>query len=56
MDTGTIVALVVIGVAALLIIIALAQSINVVQQGFVGVVQRFGKFEKTAKGPVWASI
>ena len=42
-DTGTVVVFVVIVVAALLIIVALAQSIKVVQQGYVGVVQRFGR-------------
>ena len=43
-DVGTIVVFVVVVVAALLIIVALAQSIKVVQQGYVGVVQRFGRY------------
>jgi regulator of protease activity HflC (stomatin/prohibitin superfamily) len=50
-DTGTIVVFVVIVVAALLIIIALAQSIKVVQQGFVGVVQRFGRYVAPVRPP-----
>jgi regulator of protease activity HflC (stomatin/prohibitin superfamily) len=50
-DTGTIVVFVVIAVAALLIITALAQSIKVVQQGFVGVVQRFGRYVAPVRPP-----
>jgi regulator of protease activity HflC (stomatin/prohibitin superfamily) len=50
-DTGTIVVFIVIAVAALLIIIALAQSIKVVQQGFVGVVQRFGRYVAPVRPP-----
>jgi regulator of protease activity HflC (stomatin/prohibitin superfamily) len=50
-DTGTIVVFVVIVVAALLIITALAQSIKVVQQGFVGVVQRFGRYVAPVRPP-----
>jgi regulator of protease activity HflC (stomatin/prohibitin superfamily) len=50
-DTGTIVVFIVIAVAALVIIIALAQSIKVVQQGFVGVVQRFGRYVAPVRPP-----
>jgi regulator of protease activity HflC (stomatin/prohibitin superfamily) len=50
-DTGTIVVFVVIVVAALLIIVALAQSIKVVQQGYVGVVQRFGRYVAPVRPP-----
>jgi regulator of protease activity HflC (stomatin/prohibitin superfamily) len=50
-DTGAIVAFVVIAVAALLIIIVLAQSIKVVQQGYVGVVQRFGRYVAPVRPP-----
>jgi regulator of protease activity HflC (stomatin/prohibitin superfamily) len=50
-DTGTIVVFIVIAVAALLIIVALAQSIKVVQQGFVGVVQRFGRYVAPVRPP-----
>ncbi|HWF56809.1 MAG TPA: SPFH domain-containing protein [Candidatus Dormibacteraeota bacterium] len=50
-DTGTIVVFIVIVVAALLIIVALAQSIKVVQQGFVGVVQRFGRYVAPVRPP-----
>ncbi len=51
LDTGSVVAFVVIAVAALLIIIALAQSIKVVQQGYVGVVQRFGRYVAPVRPP-----
>ncbi|MEO8897183.1 MAG: SPFH domain-containing protein [Candidatus Dormibacter sp.] len=51
LDTGSVVAFVVIAVAALLIIIALAQSIKVVQQGYVGVVQRFGRYVSPVRPP-----
>jgi regulator of protease activity HflC (stomatin/prohibitin superfamily) len=50
-DTGTIVVFILIAVAALLIIVALAQSIKVVQQGFVGVVQRFGRYVAPVRPP-----
>ena len=50
-DVGTIVVFVVVVVAALLIIIALAQSIKVVQQGYVGVVQRFGRYVAPVRPP-----
>jgi regulator of protease activity HflC (stomatin/prohibitin superfamily) len=50
-DTGTVVVFVVIVVAALLIIVALAQSIKVVQQGYVGVVQRFGRYVAPVRPP-----
>ena len=50
-DTGSIVVFVVIAVAALIIIIALAQSIKVVQQGYVGVVQRFGRYVAPVRPP-----
>jgi regulator of protease activity HflC (stomatin/prohibitin superfamily) len=50
-DTGTIVVFIVVVVAALIIIIALAQSIKVVQQGFVGVVQRFGRYVAPVRPP-----
>ena len=49
--TGTIVTFVVIAVAALIIIIALAQTIKVVQQGYVGVVQRFGRYVAPVRPP-----
>ncbi len=55
-NTGTIVAFIVIAVAAILIIIALAQSINVVQQGYVGVVQRFGRYVAPVRSPGVAII
>jgi regulator of protease activity HflC (stomatin/prohibitin superfamily) len=55
-DTGTIVVFVVIVVAALLIIVALAQSIKVVQQGYVGVVQRFGRYVAPVRPPGVALI
>ncbi len=51
LDTGSVIAFVVIAVAALLIIIALAQSIKVVQQGYVGVVQRFGRYVSPVRPP-----
>jgi regulator of protease activity HflC (stomatin/prohibitin superfamily) len=51
LNTGAIVAFVVIAVAALLIIIVLAQSIKVVQQGYVGVVQRFGRYVAPVRPP-----
>jgi regulator of protease activity HflC (stomatin/prohibitin superfamily) len=51
LDTGSVVTFVVIAVAALLIIIALAQSIKVVQQGYVGVVQRFGRYVSPVRPP-----
>jgi regulator of protease activity HflC (stomatin/prohibitin superfamily) len=50
-DVGTIVVFIIVVVAALLIIIALAQSIKVVQQGFVGVVQRFGRYVAPVRPP-----
>ena len=50
-DTGSVVVFVVIAVAALIIIIALAQSIKVVQQGYVGVVQRFGRYVAPVRPP-----
>jgi regulator of protease activity HflC (stomatin/prohibitin superfamily) len=50
-DAATIVVFVIVVVAALLIIIALAQSIKVVQQGFVGVVQRFGRYVAPVRPP-----
>lgn len=50
-DAGTIVVFVVIVVVALFIIIALAQSIKVVQQGYVGVVQRFGRYVQPVRPP-----
>src|SRR6202171_5500700 len=50
-DGGTIGVFVVVVVAALLIIIALAQSIKVVQQGYVGVVQRFGRYVAPVRPP-----
>jgi regulator of protease activity HflC (stomatin/prohibitin superfamily) len=50
-DTGTVVVFVVIVVAALLIIISLAQAIKVVQQGYVGVVQRFGRYVAPVRPP-----
>src|SRR3984893_1581201 len=50
-DVGTIVVFVVIAVAALIIIIALAQAIKVVQQGYVGVVQRFGRYVAPVRPP-----
>jgi regulator of protease activity HflC (stomatin/prohibitin superfamily) len=50
-STGTIITFVVIAVAALIIIIALAQSIKVVQQGYVGVVQRFGRYVAPVRSP-----
>jgi regulator of protease activity HflC (stomatin/prohibitin superfamily) len=50
-DTGTVVVFIVIVVAALLIIVALAQSIKVVQQGYVGVVQRFGRYVAPVRPP-----
>ncbi len=50
-DTGTVVAFIVIAFAALLIIIALAQAIKVVQQGYVGVVQRFGRYVAPVRPP-----
>jgi regulator of protease activity HflC (stomatin/prohibitin superfamily) len=49
--TGTVVTFVVIAVAALIIIIALAQAIKVVQQGYVGVVQRFGRYVAPVRPP-----
>jgi regulator of protease activity HflC (stomatin/prohibitin superfamily) len=49
--TATVVTFVVIAVAALIIIIALAQSIKVVQQGYVGVVQRFGRYVAPVRPP-----
>ena len=49
--TATAVTFVVIAVAALIIIIALAQSIKVVQQGYVGVVQRFGRYVAPVRPP-----
>jgi regulator of protease activity HflC (stomatin/prohibitin superfamily) len=55
-NTNTVVTFVVIAVAALLIVIALAQSINVVQQGFVGVVQRFGRYVAPVRPPGVAII
>lgn len=55
-STGTVVALVVIGVAAILVIVALAQSVNVVQQGYVGVVQRFGRYVAPVRNPGVAII
>ncbi|MHB8718355.1 MAG: SPFH domain-containing protein [Candidatus Dormibacteria bacterium] len=51
MDPGTIVAFIVIGVVALIIIIALSQAINLVQQGFVGVVRRFGRYIPPVRNP-----
>ncbi|MGH7723715.1 MAG: SPFH domain-containing protein [Candidatus Dormibacteria bacterium] len=50
-DTATVVVFVVIVVAALIIIVALAQSIKVVQQGYVGVVQRFGRYVAPVRAP-----
>jgi regulator of protease activity HflC (stomatin/prohibitin superfamily) len=50
-DAATIVVFVIVVVVALLIIIALAQSIKVVQQGFVGVVQRFGRYVAPVRPP-----
>ncbi len=50
-SSGTIITFVVIAVAALIIIIALAQSIKVVQQGYVGVVQRFGRYVAPVRPP-----
>jgi regulator of protease activity HflC (stomatin/prohibitin superfamily) len=50
-DAATIVVFVIVVVAALLIIIALAQSIKVVQQGYVGVVQRFGRYVAPVRPP-----
>ena len=55
-NVGTVVVFIVIGVAALLVIIALAQSINVVQQGYVGVVQRFGRYVAPVRPPGVAII
>jgi regulator of protease activity HflC (stomatin/prohibitin superfamily) len=55
-NTGTVVVFVVIVVAALLIIVALAQSIKVVQQGYVGVVQRFGRYVAPVRPPGVALI
>jgi regulator of protease activity HflC (stomatin/prohibitin superfamily) len=51
LSTGTVITFVVIAVAALIIIIALAQSIKVVQQGYVGVVQRFGRYVAPVRPP-----
>ncbi len=51
MNTGSVVAFVVIAVAVLIIIILLAQSIKVVQQGYVGVVQRFGRYVAPVRPP-----
>jgi regulator of protease activity HflC (stomatin/prohibitin superfamily) len=55
-NTGTVVVFIVIVVAALLIIVALAQSIKVVQQGYVGVVQRFGRYVAPVRPPGVALI
>ncbi len=55
-NTGAIVAFVVIVIAALLIIVALSQAIKVVQQGYVGVVQRFGRYVAPVRPPGVAII
>ena len=51
MNSGSVVAAVVIAVAVLIIIILLAQAIKVVQQGYVGVVQRFGRYVAPVRPP-----
>ncbi len=55
-SVGGVVAFIVIAVAALFIIVALAQAIKVVQQGYVGVVQRFGRYVSPVRPPGVAII
>ena len=47
MSSGAITVLVVVGLAAIVGLVVLAQMLNVVQQGTVGVVKRLGEYQRT---------
>ncbi|HEY1279422.1 MAG TPA: SPFH domain-containing protein [Acidimicrobiales bacterium] len=47
MSFGVIIALIVLGVVVILVLMALQQMVNIVQQGQVGVVKRLGEYKKT---------
>lgn len=47
LGTASIVSLVVAGLAVILLLVALRQAVNIVQQGQVGVVRRLGEYQRT---------